>query len=352
MALRVAVHDTQRSLGRPVSNAHDSWSQRAGCILTLESEDGVWGQGEASPLPGFSPDTLDECRAALSALDPTLLPERLEPGMKPLVELMLASARLPSKVPAAKAALEAALLDRWSRATARPAWALLVPPDAPPPEPRRVAALLSDLERALPDAELAFARGVRCFKLKVGRPDATEQELAAARALGDRYPQDVALRLDANRAWSGETALEILPRFAALGIELVEEPCELTELPQLTSTGLVFALDESLLELDARRTTPQGLRGRGVGAVVLKPTLLGGLSACVAWAKRARASGAAVIVSHAFEGPLGLTASACLALGFGSLERAQGLDSDALPALREARIEPWSRPGFGLERQA
>ena len=125
---------------------------------------------------------------------------------------------------------------------------------------------------------------------------------------------------------------------------MVEEPCALGELASLSATGVPLALDESLLELDVRRVTPQGLRGRGVSALVLKPSSLGGIAACVAWAKRARASGAAVILSHAFEGPLGLAASATLALCVGSTDRAHGLDSG------EAQIVPWTGVGFGLER--
>ena len=49
---------------RNVSNAKASWSVREG-ILVRVSSSGISGIGEASPLPAFSPETLDDVRADL-----------------------------------------------------------------------------------------------------------------------------------------------------------------------------------------------------------------------------------------------------------------------------------------------
>ncbi len=348
MSLRIWLGQSERRLARPAGNAQRTWTERSGVVFTLQHDDGSWGQGEASPLPGFSPDTIDDCRKALSDLDPTLLVPRLEPGMKATVELLLASSRLPAVLPAAKAALETALLDLWARAAGKPAWTLLT--DDPAPPSHSVAALLSDLDTARVDAERALARGIRTFKLKVGRAGAEARELEVARQLRALGPE-LRLRLDANRAWSTEQAVALVPRFAELGLELFEEPCAFTGLPSLASTGVAFGFDESLRDLDLRRVTPQTLSARGVKAVVLKPTLLGGIGACVGWAKRARSNGCAVILSHAFESTLGVAPSAALALALGSTELDQGLDlPEETPFFRDGQIVPWQTPGFGLEQ--
>ena len=69
VTLSVSVVSTARTLSRPAHNARAHWSERSSCIVTLQGESGVRGQGEAAPLPGFSPDSLPACEAALSALD-------------------------------------------------------------------------------------------------------------------------------------------------------------------------------------------------------------------------------------------------------------------------------------------
>jgi o-succinylbenzoate synthase len=347
VTLRVSLARTQRALTRPARNAQQSWTARDACIITLESDTGVSGRGEASPLPGFSPDRLEDCVAALRAWDPVNIPPRLENGREALAELSKASARLPAALPAARAALEAALLDLWSRGARRPAWALLVPPQATPAT-RKIAGLLAgEPEEALDQALRAEARGFRCFKLKIGRPGALERELSALAALRRGLAADVSLRLDANRSLSISDARSYLPRFARHHLEYIEEPCAADDLAQLVDLALPIAWDESLVE--------RALPASPLRALVLKPTLLGGISACAAWAARATGIGADAIVSHAFEGPLGLALSATIALCWGSEYLAHGLDIEGAQLARGelsffsgALLEPWAEPGLGV----
>lgn len=351
MTLAVSVVSTARTLSRSARNAHSEWTQRASCIITLESDDGVRGQGEAAPLPGFSPDALPACQDALQALDLTGIAERLGPQQDLIGELGRASARIPPQLPAARAALEGALLDLWARAAGVPAWALLLPAE-PVPSARAVAALLmAEPEQALTEALAARARGVTSFKFKIGRAGALDRELRAVEQLRAELGQSACLRLDANQALSVSEAKHYLPRFAASQLELIEEPCAPHLLGELRELGLPWALDESL----ATGARPR----RGDRAVILKPTLVGGITGCVELARAARAVDAQVIFSHAFEGALGLALSAALALAFGSEVMAQGLDLEgarleplSLPAYSEAKIQAWSEPGFGLTEPA
>ncbi len=307
------------------------------------------GEGEAAPLPGFSPDSLAVCRRALAELDPELLP--IEPASRAdvVAELARASELLPAELPAARAALETALLALWSNAAGVPAWALLTS-DAGP-KARRVCALISEEpEHWLGRARAARARGMSACKLKVGRPGAVERELAALAELRLELGPSFTLRLDANRAWSIDEARAYLPRFASFSPELIEEPC--AEWPALASP-IPLALDETVSALGVANA--RALRLAGASALILKPTLLGGISACFAWTAVAREHGLDVILSHAFEGPHGLALSATLALAFGSEERAHGLDLDgarlpphALPYVARGEIRAWREPGFGV----
>ncbi|HEY1535353.1 MAG TPA: o-succinylbenzoate synthase [Polyangiaceae bacterium] len=355
MTLALSLASSERTLARGAQNARQGWATRAACIITLKSDTGLRGVGEASPLPGFSRDSLAQCQTALAALDLAELPCYLEPGQSARVELARASAQLPHGVPAARAALEGALLDLWSRAVQKPAWALLLDEAAATPRRRAVAALLmAEPEQALAQARRAQARGIRTFKLKIGRPGALERELSTLQSLRAQLGPEARLRLDANQSLSASEARACLPRFAEQGVEYVEEPCARTELGGLAELQVPFALDESLAELAGATNITEQLRAPGVSALILKPTLLGGVSACYAWAEIAAELNASVILSHAFEGPVGLGLSAALALAIGSETAAHGLDLEGarlehvkLPFFSGAQLEPWSEPGFG-----
>lgn len=354
MTIRVVLEDTRRAFVHSVNNAHQRWSERAGCLLRLETDSGLVGRGEASPLPGFSLDRLDVCKRALAGLDLGRVPSRLEPGQSVWAELAQASSALPSTLPAARAALEAALLELWALGSGRPAWALLLEAGAPAPTTRRVAALLmGEPEQAVQEARRARERQIQAFKFKVGRLGALERELAAVRQLRHELGREAVLRLDANRGFSAAQASD-LRAFASeeLALEFIEEPYSSRERSSLAGLPLPLALDESLAEIDPDAAL---LQAWGVRAVVLKPTLLGGITACARWAKVAAEAGAAVILSHAFEGPSGLALSATLALTLGSADRAHGLDLDSarvagrtLPFFSGSAIHPWLEPGFGL----
>ncbi len=351
MTLALSLLSSERTLTRPVRGALQAWSTRASCIVRLDNGEGVCGYGEASPLPGFSPDSLAECQSALAALDPSGVPARPHAGESLVSALGRASERLPGNTPAARCALEAALLDLWARAAGKPAWALL-PGGTEKPAPRAVAALLmDDAEQAVEHAQRAYARGIRTFKLKIGRPGALARELSAVQQLRAELGVSAQLRLDANRSFSPAEASACLPRFAAQGLEFVEEPCALGELSP-ADFGVPLAFDESLYALTAQDEERVELQLQGARALVLKPTLLGGISGCVRWSRLAARIGAEVIVSHAFEGPLGLGLSAALALSIGSERAAQGLDLEGarlegLPFFSGAHVSPWSAPGFG-----
>jgi o-succinylbenzoate synthase len=351
--LRLSQRAARRELPRPAANAHRIWLVRDACIITLESDEGVHGSGEAAPLPGFSSDTLAACEHALRAFDASGIPERLGPEHSLLSELARASTQLPASLPAARAALEAALLDLWARAARVPAWRLFSTAATPPTSRRVAALLLGEPEEALEQARAARTRGINTFKIKVGRPAAVERELTALEALRAELGPHATLRLDANGAWSNAEALAHLPRFARSGPELIEEPCAHSGLAALVPSAVPLALDESLRELTPDPSVAAKLAAWGVRALILKPTLLGGVTGSAAWAKVARQCGAQVILSHAFDGPLGLGLAATLALALGSEHAAHGLDLAGAQLAREratcfvdGEIRAWAEPGL------
>jgi len=295
-------------------------------LLRLEAE-GASGWGEAAPLSGFSRETPAQAARALQKVLPGLLGLDLE-------EARLPRGGLP---PSARFALELALLGARAAASGRPLPELLSP--SPQPEVEVSALLSGPPETVLEEARRMRAAGYRAFKLKVGgRP--VEEDVRLVRSLGEELGGSVTLRLDANRAWEFPEAL----RFAAAGLRFlyVEEPLrDPAGLPELVRRGnLPVALDESLFGME-----PEGLAGhRYARAAVLKPTLLGGLSRTLRFARAARELGMEVAVSSAYEsgvGTLGLLALAAACGAPAGLDPYRSLARDVLrprPALAAPRL--------------
>lgn len=351
------------------------WEERSGLLLTLGDAEGGRGQGEASPLPGYSSDTLSGARHELSAIEWARLPSvDLDRALLQQIERVLGAARLRS--PSARLAVETALLDLAGGRLGLPLHKLIeqdasVAEDA---DARAAAVPLAALVAGdvLRHAVRLVEEGYGCLKLKVGGdPDA---DLALLESLRREVGAAVALRADANRSLPAASAEEWLREAAGFELEFMEEPVAFERLLELTATHVPIALDESLHlpadrvrapfreaateaaeEFAADRISEAADAGR-CSFVVLKPMALGGLGRCMRLAATARARGAEVVVSHLFDGPVGLAAAAELALALrptpaAGLAPHPGLGvwpAAVSPAFQGARLALHDRPGLGL----
>ncbi len=289
------------------------YRDRAGLLLELRDTDGRGGWGDCAPLPGFSRETLDEakqqlvnCLEWLTGLDPDISWVGIEHAIHSDIE----NRRL---VPSARFAVELALLDLVSARTGR-SLSQLLHPDPAVTVPVN-ALITEDLESIETSAERAVREGYRVLKLKVGRKE-IEDDVARVRAARLAVGPNVAIRCDANQAWTFSEASRFAEGIAGLGVEYVEEPLqEPSELPLLWfDTHLPVALDESLLKLE-----PRDLEGKGFAtAVVLKPTLLGGIIRTMRFARAARAVGVRSVISSAVESGVAMRAHVAMAAATGA----------------------------------
>lgn len=339
-------------------------TERGAVVLEVRSERGRVGLGEAAPLPGMSRDALADAQRDLVAFA----------GQVPLAvdgceQIAAVVARVPSA--AARFAVETALLDALARergvslaailvgatpaspaGAARGATALADPAASRPPaghagalSPAPLAAVVDTPEQA----RAAWAAGIRCFKIKLAASD----DPARAFRIGSAVPQ-ARLRIDANQSWPRAEVAGRLAQLAGLAIDYVEEPCQDSHLLLGEPLALPIALDEGLASLTAGELDA-ALASRRLAAVVLKPTLLGGLTAALALAARARAAGVAAVASHGLEGPIGTAACAELALVLGAAQPAVVAAHPALagwrlavPQLAAAEVRPAALAGLGL----
>jgi len=324
-------------------------SKRTFAVLRLMRSDGTTGVGEASPLPGYSPDSIAEVSDELQRLADQ--PVHANPLASPHVLLEETFTAHPLRHPSSRLALETALLDWLGHTRGTPVHQILAGDVERQPIP--IADLVLE---ANPDAWPAcvdelLGDGATHVKLKIGSD--LDAEVAALEAIRRAHPA-LPLRLDGNRRISVEALQRHAHSLEALELELIEEPVAPEEWPAALSLPLPFALDETLRDATLSR---QLLESGNIRAVVIKPMVLGGLRASLEVAERAAAHGAKYLVSHTFDGPIARAVTAELALAL-QTELAAGLGwhpalalwpPHHIAAIRDRQIVPHGVPGLGLE---
>ncbi|HXY93744.1 MAG TPA: enolase C-terminal domain-like protein [Acidimicrobiia bacterium] len=168
-----------------------------------------------------------------------------------------------------------------------------------------------------PDFDADVLRAFPAVKVKVAHAADADLVARVRDAVGPR----VALRVDANGAWTEETAVGIIGRLARYDLELVEQPVATVDgLARVRRRVAVpIAADECVRSLeDARRV--RALEAADV--IVLKQQPLGGVRAAMIIAAEA---GLPAIVSSMMETSVGLAAGLALAAALPELPYACGL---------------------------
>ena len=309
-------------LERPLMLKGSTLHQRAGLLVRLTSESGHAGWGDVASLPAFSRETMAETQAQLLRLQPVLLGRPVIASGATSFHSVLPELPGEQLVSSVRFGLEQAL---WSLGAALEATSLAAMM-APNPAPRVVlnALLMGTGDEVLEAARRMRAQGYPAVKLKVGR-QSVEEDVALTRAVRGALGPDVGLRLDANRAWTLSQATAFADGISGCRLEYIEEPlADATQMPALVAaSGLPVALDESLVGLPAERLVEHIY----AQAVVLKPTLVGGLAHALKMAQQAHALGMKPVISSAFESGVGLLALLALASATGEGRVPAGLDT-------------------------
>ncbi|WP_025245985.1 o-succinylbenzoate synthase [Candidatus Sodalis pierantonius] len=188
---------------------------------------------------------------------------------------------------------------------------------------------------------LAAMPGARVAKLKVGLYEAIRDSLTVNMLLS-ALP-DLRLRLDANRRWTCDRALQFA-RYLAPGclsrIDFLEEPCGRPDdsLAFAEQTGIPIAWNESAREPGfTLHAVP------GVAALVVKPSLTGALARCRQTLECAQEFGLTAVISSGVESSLALTQLSRLAQW---LTPAVTPGLDTLSLMQAQLVRPW--PGCDL----
>ena len=162
------------------------------------------------------------------------------------------------------------------------------------------------------EIQAAVRHGYKGIKLKVGSTDPETDYRRICEAI-ELTHASTTLRLDANGGWSAEEAMSVLRPIESRFVDLVEEP---TSNPSdwqkiADTTGLLLAADENLVN---EKQVEGLLMNAAVGALILKPSILGGASGTRSIAELAAENKLRVIISSFLDGPIALRAARDLAI--------------------------------------
>jgi o-succinylbenzoate synthase len=292
--------------------------RREGLLLRLSGDDGAEGWGESAPLPGFSEESLHQAIAQMRLLVGSLIGREVTDDWTDRDGAFGRELERIAPAPSVRFGLELAVWNMCAASSGNSLPGLLAGQPRVP-----VNGLLSgSRDEVMEEAQRMKNAGYEAVKLKVGAR-AIAEDGRLVRELAGQVGSTISLRLDANRAWGYEQAAEFLraaPRF-----EYLEEPlADPARLPQLVREfGAPVALDESLVGME-----PEVLEEhRYAWAVVLKPTLLGGISNTLRMAERALRLGMTPVVSSAYESGIGTAALVAMAASIGDHPVPAGLDT-------------------------
>jgi L-alanine-DL-glutamate epimerase-like enolase superfamily enzyme len=319
-------------------------------FIRLTLSDGTRGYGEAAPFPEVGGETRAASLAAVSQLGRTMLGYPAD-QFKNLAKQL--GDQAPGQ-PAARCALETALLDAHCRTQEMPLWALWGGADVREHE-TDITLPIETLERTLMLARGWHAKGFRLLKMKIGNDvDADVRRLEAIQ----RELSGVAFIGDANQGFSREECLAFVRGVASFGGKLVllEQPLTREDLDGLAAirreTGIPVAADESVRSLaDARKIVAQG-----AADYINVKTMKTGVMEANEIARFALASGLKLMIGGMVETRIAMGCSFSLVLGIKGfdvldLDTPLLLDHDPVTGgyhYKGPRVLPWHDPGLGM----
>ncbi len=269
-------------------------------FLKLEDETtpGVFGIGECAPLQGLSIDSREDFESQLSNV----------------CKLINEAAQIPSeleleKFPSIEFGLETALLDLHNGGIRKIADTDFFNKKSP----IAINGLIwmNTIENMKSQIKEKIESGFKCLKLKIGALD-FEEEYNLLGLIRKEFPSDLEIRVDANGAFSTDSALDKLNRLEKFKIHSVEQPIKAGQWGEMANlcakSQVPIALDEELIGINTESGRKLMLQIIKPQYIVLKPTLLGGFQLSQEWIELSHDAQIGWWVTSALESNIGLNA--------------------------------------------
>ncbi len=297
---------------RGVLNEKTSWFIK----IWKEDQPEVFGLGECGPLPNLSPDHNPHLTDSIQ----NVLIKIADWSDLPKIEKIgaVVASVVPSDLPSVSFALETALLDLALGGKRR-----ITENDFVHGKymiPINGLIWMGSKDFMMQQIRDKLKDSYDCIKIKIGALD-IELELEILKYIRKKYSSStITLRLDANGAFEPGEALGILERFSAFDIHSIEQPIRAGQRRAMQTlcreSPISIALDEELIGITGKEQQEALLDDIQPHYIIIKPTLVGGLSASGQWIRLAEKKDIGWWITSALESDIGLNAIAQYTAGY------------------------------------
>ena len=308
---------------RPLKTGSKIFHNRRGIILRYNNESYEL-LSEASPLPGFSVETVDEVILFLLQSNDTInrfLNSDFSAGD---IKSFLSEIPQVASLQFSTSFLAVSLLAKRKKTTIAKILGLH------PAEEIHVNDMigLNGSKGLIQNLENSVQQGFTTIKLKVAD---SPKELAKLLTVAANRFKGITFRLDANQSWPLEKLREFSSLFQHLPVQYIEEPVKIGSLSQINHVqqecALPVALDESVTHPDALETV---LKKHPDLYVIIKPMLYGNIFNLTETISSLRSTHKNIVFTTALESKIGRAMTADLASYLGDNSLAHGLNTGRL----------------------
>lgn len=258
------------------------------------------GIGECSIIPGLSIDNTSEIEGVLKDII-----NRINSGEKPEISEFV-------DFPAIQFALETAYEDLAFERDFSPYPGLFAFGEKHIPINGLI--WMGDKNDMLTQIQTKLDAGFTCLKMKIGAID-FQSELAILKTIRSKFSsKEIALRVDANGAFTPEDAASKLEQLSKFELHSIEQPIQQDQWNHMAvlcaNSPIPIALDEELIGIADSGDQQQMLDFIRPQYIILKPSLIGGIQASNTWIKTAEQKNIGWWATSALESNVGLNAIA------------------------------------------
>lgn len=294
-------------------------------IVTVTADNGFIGYGAASPTAAVTGETTPSLLSAIrDYIAPAILEKQLSEALLSAIEGSIAHNTT------AKAAVEMAIYDLLAQ-EANLSLTQYLGGDNESYLKNDITISMNSHAEMSKDVKNSLEKGITIFKIKLG--GSIREDIARIDAIASVCDKSI-LRLDANQAWTLDTAKEILLHCTKKGysIELIEQPFkyfDLESMKQLKNLHTIPILaDESVFDShDAKRVISAGC----ADYINIKLAKCGGITEAITINTIAEKAGINCLMGCMLESPIGIIAAAHFAAAFKNITM---YDLDAVTLLQ------------------
>jgi len=215
-----------------------------------------------------------------------------------------------------------------------------------------------DTESRLNQIKNGYKNGFRTFKIKSGADTTPLFDLM--KAAREKYP-DIRFRVDANRSWKTDEALQNLKKMSDYPVDYCEEPIAFRNIDEFTElrnqSAVKLALDESLGTVIP---VEEAIKNNLSDVIIIKPTLFGSIFKIIETINLSVSHDSITVFTTTLESGIGRKITAWLAAMTSGSEIAHGLNTGDLLG-SDLITDNWicgsslclkPQPGWGFEPES